>query len=602
MYRRLEVALRDLVLRPLPVGGAALLAALIAAPTLFAGFFVDDYLHLLTLRGEDTTATPYDLFQFAPGNAEEIAPDMNRGPFPWYTLPELKLHFFRPLASATMVLDHALFGDNAFAFHLHSLLWYVLLAVAVHLLLRRMMAAALAGLCTVLYILDDGHIIPVLWWSNRNAIVATAPAILGLVAHLRWREDGWRPGLPLSLAGYGLGLLGGETALGIFGYLIAYEWIRRHRDPWLGRVRSLTPAGILAVGYLIVYSLSNYGVHGSGIYLDPIGEWPSYLAATPVRLCDLLGAQFFALPAELTVLSNAARGPLLMLGVAGTVAVVAGGILLWRTCTPDERRLLLWAGVGSFIASLPVLATFPSGRLLLLPSIGGAVWIGLFIAKGTEAIRDARPRMVRGLGRVFLVLHVAAMPPYWVAVGTGIPVVMNLSEAAFREVDLDDTAVTDQYVTVLFAPDPYTGFYPMIIRQYLDFPEPRGWQTLSMAPFDHEVTRTGVRSFELRLLDGELLSTPFERLMRSHRYPLEAGDAVSLSECTIRVLEAGEWGPRHLRVTYKYPLDDPRYAFLAWQAGRLASFDWPPVGESRILRRSEGYFAWPNFKKRLPLL
>ncbi len=576
-------------------------AALIMVPTLFAGFFFDDYVHLLTLRGEETVAAPFDLFCFARGNADALYPFLNSGPYPWYTLPDLKLHFFRPLSSATMVLDHQLFGETAFLYHVHSLLWYVLLVWGVVLLFRRHMTPGLASLCGLLYLLDDGHLLPALWWSNRNAIVAAAPALLGLVAHLRWREDHWRPGLPLSLLGYGLGLLGGETALGIFGYLIAYE-MTCPRTPWYDRVRALSPAGLLAVAYLLVYKTANFGVHGSGVYLDPIAEWRTYLAAAPTRLTELLGIQFFSLPSELSVVSNPLGTLLLAAAFLLTLVLGAGLVRLWKFCDKDERRLLLWMGLGSFIASLPVLATFPSGRLLLLPSIGGCVWIGLFISKGLQLARARETRFVRLLAGVFVVLHLAVPPLHWIGASIAIPTIIHASKDAFREIEINPKTAPTQRVIALFAADPYTGFYPLVMRQYLGYPNPRSWQTLSLAPFDHEITRTAPHQFEVHVLGGELLSTPFERLMRSDQYPYQPGEVVTLQGFTITILETGAWGPSRFRLTMDEPLESPAYTFLAWQDGRLSPITWPAVGESRTFSVSDGYFAWRNFKSRLPLL
>jgi hypothetical protein len=259
-------------------------------------------------------------------------------------------------------------------------------------------------------------------------------------------------------------------------------------------------------------------------------------------------------------------------------------------------------GAGSLLASLPVLATFPSGRLLLLPSIGGAVWIGLFIDKGVRSAHEHVPRLLRALGHGFLVLHVLVMPFYWIGVnGTG-PVVMALAQPAFTTMELDPERVEDQQVLVFFSPDAYTGFYPMVIREFLELPMPETWQNLSMAPYDHQVTRTGADRFEVQVLGGEMLSTPFERLMRGPQFTLEPGDVVTLPGIQITVLASGAWGPERLEVRVAGSLEDPRYAFMAWQAGQLRDFTWPPVGASVVLRRDGGYFAWKHFKKRLPLL
>ena len=168
--------------------------------------------------------------------------------------------------------------------------------------------------------------------------------------------------------------------------------------------------------------------------------------------------------------------------------------------------------------------------------------------------------------------------------------------------ELDPEKVAAQRVFCLFAADPYTGFYPVVMRRYLNYPRPLGWQTLSMAPADHEVTRTGNNSFELAVLDGEMLATPFERLMRSHAYPYQPGDVVSCAGFRIRVLETGDWGPRKLSLEFDKALDNEEYAFLAWQEGKLKQFHWPAIGEGTRLKVSEGYFGPKYFKKRLGVL
>ena len=603
MFARLDILTLRIAARLNRPRAVLLAALLVALPTLFSGLFFDDYLHLLTLRGDGFGPTPFDLFQFATGDVDEMAEYISTGPFPWYTWPALKLHFFRPLSSAAMVLDFHLFGQNAVLYHLHSMAWYMLLAWGVFLIYRRLFALPIAGLCILLYILDDGHLIPVLWWSNRNAIVSAAPAVLGLAAHLRWRETGWRPGLPLSLLGYGLGLLGGETALGIVGYVAAYELVKK--TPWRDRVRCLAPAVVVAVVYLMAYKRAGYGVAGSGIYVDPIAEWPTFLSLAPGRLLDLAGTQLFNLPVELAIF---APGTSLPLGVAALAGLAVFGVVLfrmWKTFGSEERRNLAWLGIGAILAAAPGLATFPSGRLLLLPSIGACAWLGLFLSRALAelgGVRGLGDRATRSITFYFLVIHLLLAPLTWVGASLAVPVFIRLSEDAFHAIELDAAKVANQRVFCLFAADPYTGFYPVVMRRYLHYPPARGWQILSLAAHDHEVTRTGPNRFELRVVEGEMLSTPFERLMRSHTYPLKKGDVVACAGYRVTVLEAGSWGPRSIALDFDKSLDDPEFAFLAWQGGRLARFAWPPIGSTARLKVSEGYFAWKYFKKRLSVL
>ena len=119
---------------------------------------------------------------------------------------------------------------------------------------------------------------------------------------------------------------------------------------------------------------------------------------------------------------------------------------------------------------------------------------------------------------------------------------------------------------------------------------------------DHEVTRTGANQFELRVVNGEMLSTPFERLLRSHAYPLRSGEVVPCDGFSVTVLETGTWGPRRIRLDFDKPLDDEGYVFLAWQGGRLARFEWPEMGKTASLKLSEGYYTWKYFKQHLPVL
>ena len=202
---------------------ASRVAAIVTLPALGLGFFADDYLHLMTIEGASHIATPFDLFTFGRGDPEGTLESMKNGPYPWFMYPEFKAHFFRPLSSALMLLDHTLFGRFAPAYHVHSTLWHILLALGAMLILRRNFTPALGVLALFLFVLDDSHAFPVVWWSNRNAVVAVSLGFLGVAAHQRWREDAWKPGLPLSLLAFTGGLLAAEIGLSTMAYVLAYE-------------------------------------------------------------------------------------------------------------------------------------------------------------------------------------------------------------------------------------------------------------------------------------------------------------------------------------------------------------------------------------------
>jgi len=103
----------------------------------------------------------------------------------------LKIVFWRPLSGLLIRIDHALFGDLTWPYHLHSLLWWIALLAAAGLLLRRILPGAVGLLAILIFTLDESHVLLAGWISNRNTIVAALPAVLRFLAHVRWRLDGW---------------------------------------------------------------------------------------------------------------------------------------------------------------------------------------------------------------------------------------------------------------------------------------------------------------------------------------------------------------------------------------------------------------------------
>ena len=162
----------------------------------------------------------------------------------------------------------------------------------------------MAGLAVVLFALDDAHAMAATWIANRNALIATTLGLLSLIAHHRWRRDGWRWGGFASGVCLGLALLAGEMAVGAVAYLGA--WALTMED---GRLRrrfvSLLPSAVTVLAWASYYRLSNLGAHGSGLYLDPADGPAAFVAAILERAPILMMGQWSPLPAETTTLVTA---------------------------------------------------------------------------------------------------------------------------------------------------------------------------------------------------------------------------------------------------------------------------------------------------------
>ncbi len=562
-------------------------AAVVVFTGFALGFFLDDYFLILMIEGKIPFGAWYDLFSFGDGNPATASLNMNMGPFPWFVFPEFKAHFFRPFTCLTMAFDHWAFGRTAALYHLHSLGWYLAAVLAMGLILRRALPGRLALLALILFAVDEGHWGSAVWWANRNALVAAVPALYGLYAHIRWREDGWKPGLPLSMLGYAVGLCGGETAVSVLAYLAAYELFRplpADSSPLKGmpgRVIALFPSFFIGIIYVLVYKWGNYGAYGSGIYIDPVGNPLELLSWLPERLLLLLVTHFFMLPVELPGVFPATALPLIVISIPLVALIFWALWKIWPSLSREERGSLRWLFAGAALSMLPVCCTFPSGRLMLVPSVGGAAAIAVLIRAGWNS-GMAEGRWRKNLARALVVIHLVISPLMWPVQTFMIRGFSNNTFHSMRAMDIHPSEKKDQEVVLLNSGHPFLGAYPMIFRMYFELPMPAYIRALAMVPYDIRVTRTAPDTLEVEVIDGEMFTTLFEQLCRDARHPMRAGDVVKIVGMQVTVLEAGPQGPKRFSCQFAHPLEDPRYAFFIVDNNAYKKVALPPVGESAL--------------------
>ncbi len=564
--------------RALWLGLAA--ALVLALPTLGMGFNLDDHIHLLILEGRWPLGSPFDLFRFAGGSPEGMRRIVQEGPYPWWTLPELKIAFWRPLSSALEALDYRLFGRNALGYHLHSLAWYLGLVAIFGSLLRRLVPGALGGLALLLFAVDDAHLLPVGWISNRNALVSTAFALAGVWMHLEWREARRTWALPVSLGALAMGLLAGETALGLFAYLLAYELLGA-RGTLAERLRAVAPAAVLAVIYLGVYKALGYGAYGSTMYVDPVSEPGRYLGAALGRVPALIGG-LLGVPVDLWGLSLESRPVLVGLGLGGLGLLVYLLRKAWPGLAEEERRHCRWLAAGAVLSLLPVASAMPMGRLLLVPGLGASVLLSVVLLQAWRSRKQGwRPRGVAITAAVLALMNLVLAPLSWPAMSMMIPQLgathEQLAERLGRE--LDSPRLSSQRVVLLDPRDLNATLYVPIFWAKQGRTLPRSWWPLSLALKPVIVTRTGLSSLELELSQGgHFLAGEIEQALRSPKYPLGTGAQVKLEGMQVTVLAADAQGPTRLGFEFDTPLEDPSLVFLHTRAGELTRFTPPPVG------------------------
>jgi len=362
-----------------------------------------------------------------------------------------------------MAIDNAVWGDFWAGYHIHTLIWHTLFLVAGVLCINAMAhKESVVRLATWIFCLENAHFVTASWWSNRHALVTGTFALICLWLHLRGKRS-------LSVVFYILALLSGEFALAIVGFLIALVIFPRSNR--LAEAQRSWPHIIISLIYAGVYVVFERGVSGSAFYLDPVHATGEYLQALPQRWLMLFGEMFHQLPSDVAFVG---MGP--FLAAIGLLVLV---LVLWR-----GRRPLDWVLLGASLSLLPAIGAPAAGRMLLLASVGSAVWLASYILE----LREYRPIT----SRLFLGWTLT-VPPI-----LGLAMLFSMKQVGIKSEGSAQDALThcpgSEEVWILNPPDHIVGFYLPILQEQALKHQRQRIRALTM----------GNRPVEYRLLDGRL--------------------------------------------------------------------------------------------------
>lgn len=543
---------------------------------------VDDWIHFAVLDGTLSHAqglaqsAPWDLFRFDGGDPELIQLAKESSTSLWFTHPELKLAFWRPISSLLMALDYRLFGMWAPGYILHSIVWYAGLCAIVAALFLRIFPERIGTLGALLFAVLGTHQQSVVWPSARNSLVCACLGAAALLAHLKAREAGYRGGKLLAVGLLALALLAGEAALGIAGFVLAYELVG-NRDALGRRVLHVLPAAGVVLAWLVAYVLQGYGTNGSGEYINPIDAPLDYLRAFPVRFGNALSVLLAGAPADIWFLAPAARTSMAVLGALSTLVAVPWLWSVAKAAPPDVRRHLSWLTLGMILAVLPQLAGVLGPRSFLIPSLGSTAIASVLVVSAFQ-----RPRSLPKAGAVVLLIsHGLLGVGMWVLGSALYSRIVAGAETNYQVMGLHQRSAATRSYVVISAAEVFSGFYAPFQFAAENRTRVRSWRILSLCECDHTLTRLTARSFEVKL-DGDLLGTPFAAVVRSPRQPPKLGDRVQLSDMTIEVLGIDEQAqPNRFSVELRTPTLPE---FWAWSDGTMERFSLPAQGQSLTFR------------------
>lgn len=595
--------------QPKSVWVIAVIGIVLVLPSLSNRLVLDDHVLALLLREESgirgLRSHPLDLFTFTTGDPKLNHDLMDEGALlPWWSDPKHLNAFLRPLSSLTHWLDFRLWPNSALLMHVHSILWYGALLLVVAYLYRSIApqarsSALLSGFAFLLFALDDAHGSTVGWIANRNALVAATFALLALGVHHEFRSRQWRPGFYLGPLLFACGLLAGETALAVFGFLLAYA-LFVDRDTIAKSAISLWGFVLVLLCWLAVHKGLDRGSFGSGAYHDPGREPVAFFLALCRNLPVLLSAQLGIPTADLVFWGPPWMfRPLLILSIA-TVAVVLW--LAWPLLRSDAHSRF-WA-LGTILAAVPVSASVPGERLLLVISVGASPLIAGIVHQLFERNRPHHARFVAALRRLglfaLLAIHLCLAAVLLPVRAYSMNLLGKVIDQADRTIPMTE-ALRKQSVVIVNTPFVVMASYLQVARESRRQPRPKHLYLLSTASSTVQVKRIAERTLEVTPRLG-FIYTPLEKHYRANARELAKDKIVNLSEMKVRITATTRDGrPHSAAFTFREPLDSERYRFVVWSNGGYRRFAIPKIGTSVELPPRDFYrvvisaFPAPSF-------
>ena len=575
----------------LPV--AVAVACLLCAPSLWGGLSADDWNHrtfvLDHLHG--TNAAPnqlpwWNMFEACGRDGPKVADLVAAGLLPWWTSPTHKIAFLRPLSVASHYLDYLAWPDAPWLMHLHNVALYAAITwLAAALYFRLLGARALAGIATLLFAIDEAHAEGVSWIANRNAVLTTFFALLTLFLFDRARRDRSRVALWLTPLCLLCGHASSEGAVAVWGYLGAYA-LCIDRAPVRDRLLALAPLFGITLAWLTFSAVLGFGVHGSGIYVDPRRDPVDFLRVVVDRLPDVLRGQLLVpLQVERAFSFAAQRKLVLAAHVCLAAFVLVGFSVARRSATARFFAL------GMLASALVVCAGGAEPRILFLVSLGAHGLVAELIGAAFSALPSTPParRLLPALVATLLLL---SNGPLAAVTAPLTPLLWPLIDREVRAITatLPSGRQYEQSVIVILNTNhALSVMLTDLQRATLAAPGPRLSYLLSASPWPVRLTRSERDGFELEPEQG-FLAERTSTLVRSPRERFRIGEVVPLLGLRVEVRSTTLDGrPKRIHVDVA-DAENANWLWVAWN-DRLHGYErvrLPSVGGSLVLPGSAG--------------
>lgn len=562
---------------------------LAALPGVFTGYVLDDLQQQSMVRGtyDSSTRGWDDLYCFSPGPGQGIDPAI----LSWWDDPQSSLCFLRPISSFSLWLDHTFLWRWPVLPHLHSIAWFFALWCVWRAILQRYLPVRIVNLALLLTALSGALAMTVGWIASRHALVGGFFGIAGLYHCFVSRDPvNSRTGARIARELFGgvliaLGLLSSEMVLGVFGFLVAREWLMRDgqnklRRGALGRIVFYALCGL---AYVSTHARLGFGAPKYPLYLNASGDPWTFLRALPERLLALSGDQILGLPSDLWVYPN-----LLWILVAvcayGVAMFVIALLRLWPALQDPALSSLRWLGLGALLSLAPALSGMAGGRALTIAAFPANALIATFLLSGDSllGVLGSRRRRWGMLARRTLAAGAFIGNPG--AHFAWFFVLFTLDQVG--EKSLPDSQVSCAPNADVYMVDAsQLGAVAWYARYWLkDKLQAEHYRQLTMSPIGAErirITRTGPASLTMLSSGGPLVG---EMAIPPGSGEVFHADMTRKHEdYSVHVKQVSAAGPTEIEFTFARTLDDPKLCVFIQDDARLYQFEPPAVGSDNVI-------------------
>ncbi len=559
-------------------------------------FFIDDYRNLRLMdEYRAGRRASLDLYRFFT-TTEEITAQRNACYLPWWIADNVRAQLMRPVAEYNLYLDYLVWGKNPAGHHAMSLLMYVISVWLLLTLFRTVQSdESRARWATLIYALAASNAITVTFLAARCDLLAVLGGLIAMLAGLRFATaaGGRFVWVPVAALACLTALLSKEAATPIsvgFGLL---WWIARTKiEP--SQRRTHDRRAFILLGLLMVVNILWLGIRFAGKYetnatfmLDPVRHPGEYLREAPFRILQYLIA--WPMPVNPTIFHQHPTGrvPLILMTSIAT-AIVAILLLFFRR--RYRHDISVWGFAAWAFMFLPVLAcTMPDARLLMLPFVGfaylSAVWICTCYDAGSWFRRARGWLLLRFIPVVLLILFPIPISMVTTRLFIGELERKAVADLTFIAGEIErspglNAGTQRPAVFIVSIPRGFQNAWPQDRALYALGPNaPTISPLCDLWKVDYEVT--GPNTLRLKEVDMPFISTLLGQFGVPGGTIFHIDDQFTVPEFSVKVSGIANGRPTTLDLTFREPLDSPRY-FFYYLSGNEPPWRWRPQPGERI--------------------